>query len=649
MEITNGDERFELRRRLGSGSFGIVYEAFDHYRHRTVALKVLEHAVPDAVARFKREFRYLVEVRHRNLASLYELLMLGERWALSMELIRGSELLEHLALAGLQNSLDGDQTLRCSRKKSPLYFDRVRDTFRQLATGAAVLHAHGIVHRDIKPSNIMITAGGRVVLLDFGLAVERAHDDSLDRKSVVGTPGYMAPEQINGSSAPNASADWYSVGVLLYQALTGRMPFTAPTSLEVLHMQVHADAPLVRDVAGDAPEDLASLADACIGRDPDSRPDDSEVLHRFGVRDLDAARLERKRVRRTRLVGRARELKALTSWIASTQPGIPRIAALHGSPGSGKSALLDLALDRLRASEDACIIGGQCQAWESVPLNAIDVIVDSLSRELRRQRSPAVDEILSRSVAVSQLFPVLLQSQPVPSGDDTVALPATGKKLIARAAAELRSILFAMAGDRPLLLFLDDAQWGDFQSAQVLLQLIKPQQGRRLALILCYQSEDWRTSLLLQAMLGRGLTMREFRLKELSRANTVQMIKVARGRCGKRLADRIFRFTGGNPAMIEMAIESLGRKSADDPSLMARAVACRLQALSLPAHRLFTWLLTPPGAVGEDTVAEALELFEIDEPLRMLRRERLIRLRKTGELRAIDIYHPRIRDAFTVV
>src|SRR5205809_150783 len=98
--------------------------------------------------------------------------------------------------------------------------------------------------------------------------------------------------------------------------------------------------------------------------------------------------------RRMPLVGRARELKALTSWIASTQPGIPRIAALHGSPGSGKSALLDLALDRLRASEDACIIGGQCQAWESVPLNAIDVIVDSLSRELRRQRSPAVDEIL---------------------------------------------------------------------------------------------------------------------------------------------------------------------------------------------------------------------------------------------------------------
>ncbi|HYS54258.1 MAG TPA: serine/threonine-protein kinase [Thermoanaerobaculia bacterium] len=661
MQLTDGDERFELRRRLGSGSFGIVYEAFDRYRNRTVALKVLEHAVPDAVARFKREFRYLVEVRHRNLASLYELLMVQDRWALSMELIRGSELLEHLAIAELQNSLfasregtgpPGDQTLRfkprkTNRKISPLYFDRVRDTFSQLATGTAMLHAHGIVHRDIKPSNIMITSGGRVVLLDFGLVVERAHDDSLDRKTVVGTPGYMAPEQISGAT-PNASADWYSVGVLLYQAVTGRMPFTASTSLEVLQMQLHADAPLVREVVDEVPEDLASLADACIRRDPQSRPDDPEILHRLGIRDFDAARLERKRARRPHLVGRDRELKALTSWIASTQPGVPYVAALHGAPGSGKSALLDVALNRLRAGENACIIGGQCQAWESVPLNAIDVIVDSLARELRRQRPPAVDEIMSRSVAVTQLFPVLLNTSAASLADETIALPATGQKLIARAASELRSILFAVAGDRPLLLFLDDAQWGDFQSAQVLLKLLKPQRGRRLSLILCYQSEDWRTSLLLQALLGSGTAMREFRLKDLSRVMTAQMVQRATGQRGKRLADRIFRVTGGNPAMIEMAIESLRRHSANDPSLMAWAVACRLQSLSLPAHRLFTWLLTPPGAVGEETVAEALELFEIDEPLRMLRRERLIRLRKTGDLRAIEIYHPRIRQAFDV-
>jgi serine/threonine protein kinase len=84
------EDRFEIASRLGSGSFGIVYEAFDRYRNCTVALKMLERAVPDAVTRFKREFRYLAELRHPNLASLYELLVLGDKWALSMELIRGT-------------------------------------------------------------------------------------------------------------------------------------------------------------------------------------------------------------------------------------------------------------------------------------------------------------------------------------------------------------------------------------------------------------------------------------------------------------------------------------------------------------------------------------------------------------------------------
>src|SRR5260370_5463560 len=166
------DDRFEIISRLGSGSFGIVYEAFDRYRNRIVALKMLERAVPDAVARFKREFRYLAELRHPNLASLYELLVLADKWALSMELIRGSELLEYLAMAELQNSLlesrqastqplDGDQTLRFRRKKrtgglSSIYFDGVRDNFPQLALALAVLHSPGPVHLAITPPNTTI-------------------------------------------------------------------------------------------------------------------------------------------------------------------------------------------------------------------------------------------------------------------------------------------------------------------------------------------------------------------------------------------------------------------------------------------------------------------------------------------------------------
>ena len=142
-------KRFALNRKLGSGSFGIVYEALDHLRNRSVALKVLERAAPETVTRFKREFRYLAELRHPNLASMYELLVLDERWVLSMELVRGMELLEYLAFSELQNSFqaqtgsltfpvgtaspyvaDAKPTTRTS--VSLMYAENVRDTFRQL-------------------------------------------------------------------------------------------------------------------------------------------------------------------------------------------------------------------------------------------------------------------------------------------------------------------------------------------------------------------------------------------------------------------------------------------------------------------------------------------------------------------------------------
>ncbi|HEU4522833.1 MAG TPA: serine/threonine-protein kinase, partial [Thermoanaerobaculia bacterium] len=391
-------ERFEVRSQLGAGSFGTVYEALDRQRNRTVALKVLERVAPDTVARFKREFRTLAELRHPNLARLYELIVLGGQWLLTMELVRGSELLEHLAFVELQHSFvqdriptltdfDGDQTMILTRpaakKVSPLYIQHIRATFQQLAVALSVLHAHGVVHRDIKPSNIMIARDGRVVVLDFGLAVEESLDDTLDRRQVVGTPGYMSPEQI-AAAAPTAASDWYSFGVLLFQALTGKMPFEGETAMDVVHNQLHAEAPDARDVVRGVPDDLAALALACLERDPLQRPSDMEVIERMGVRDFDPVRSERTRERATELVGRGRELRTLRTWLDALKPGEGRIILIEGSPGVGKTALLDRFLDAVRAAGDTLILAGRCQPWESLPFNAVDAIVDALARELRR-------------------------------------------------------------------------------------------------------------------------------------------------------------------------------------------------------------------------------------------------------------------------
>jgi len=162
--------------------------------------------------------------------------------------------------------------------------------------------------------------------------------------------------------------------------------------------------------------------------------------------------------------------------------------------------------------------------------------------------------------------------------------------------------------------------------------------------LLSYRTEDRKTSLFLQALLGSGIATHDFPLRELSRPMTRQMLKSITGRSNQRVADSVYRQTLGNPALIEIAAEGLIAGAKDSRSLFARAVARRLRRLSASAGRLFQFLLARSDPIDDTLAAKTLELFESDEPLRALRRERLVRVRKTGDLQEIDVYHPRMRE-----
>jgi serine/threonine protein kinase len=288
--------RFEIRRRLGAGGMGVVYEALDRSRGGVVALKTLADLDPQSLLRFKNEFRSLADIAHPNLVPLYELFAEENIWYFTMEYVEGQTFLNAIAGRGSTDaaeSSDQDETRTVLEPDSlsgsffapalarSFDFDRLRDALRQVVEGLAALHENGKLHRDIKPSNILISPAGRVVILDFGLVSELREMGKPG--TIAGTYAYMSPEQVAKRPLTPAS-DWYALGTMLFQALTGEMPFSGSTA-EVLIAKTSREADSVTSRGAAVPEDLADLCDRLLRRDPEARPDLAEILRRLaGVR-----------------------------------------------------------------------------------------------------------------------------------------------------------------------------------------------------------------------------------------------------------------------------------------------------------------------------------------------------------------------------
>ncbi len=306
------NNRYEIAGFLGCGGMGIVYRAYDRHRREFVAIKTLKLFDPALLYRFKREFRSLSNVTHPNLVSLYELTSDGQTWFFSMEFIDGVDLISYVSEGHARGRTSGDSTWPDPPTHSPsardlttsrsmtmereavthgwvgsrdesmtddreARLDRLRGAMVQLAQGVSALHAEGKLHRDIKPSNVLVEQGGRVVILDFGLAeeLEGAGSQHSSEPQVLGTAAYMAPEQAAGLAVSPAS-DWYSVGTMLYEALTGRLPFTG-RPLEILLAKQRSDPPPPTG----SPEDLVALCVDLLRRDPADRPPGPTVLQRL--------------------------------------------------------------------------------------------------------------------------------------------------------------------------------------------------------------------------------------------------------------------------------------------------------------------------------------------------------------------------------
>ncbi|HVK69289.1 MAG TPA: AAA family ATPase [Polyangium sp.] len=663
-------ERFSILRRLGAGGFGVVYEAIDLRYGARVALKVLYQDDAATLLRFKQEFRVLADITHPNLVMLHELIYDEGRWLLSMEFVEG----EHL-LTGFVPARTGDLSASFVRRKSardveeraalraamrPLDAGRLRFVFSRLVRGVRALHAADVLHLDLKPSNVLLTKAGRVVILDFGLARDLSPLPSGDlsalHEGIVGTPAYMAPEQILGEPGSRAS-DWYSVGVMLYEALSGQLPFEG--SVEDVLCGKLTTRPIPPSlVAEHVPEDLEALCLALLRSDPRMRPSDEEISARLQVAEVPAEvalpRLVEIRQRHA-LVGREREMAALFEAFRESTAGRAVLVRLSGASGVGKSSLVSTFLAALRRWEGVLVLRGRCHDRESVPYKALDSLVDALARHVKSLPPEEAGALIPPDLHdLERIFPVLGLIDPDPPVERTEALDPPRARL--RAFQALKDLLRRLAARGPLVLCIDDLQWGDVDSAELLFDLLSPPDAPPMLLLACHRSDDEVFRSVFVARFGQLVAAAGGRIRlhdvDLGPLTQELSLTLARDRLGpsadEATAGAIVRESEGNP----FSIEELARHvRAAGPRAVPRvdlreAMRERLSAAPAPSRRLLEIVAVAGRPLEQDIAFAAAELAdEALASLTPLRSAGLLRVCSVHERPGCEVSHDRLRDA----
>jgi serine/threonine protein kinase len=677
---TPNSERFEILRRIGAGAMGVVFEARDRSSGSIVALKTLSEMRPAELYRFKQEFRSLVDISHPNLVTLYELFAGEELWFFTMEYLQGEEFLSavwrgasYLARKsesgtrstevptrsmGLGESLSSiEDAILAGRasnepKTAECDYDRLRWVLREVAAGLNALHATGKLHRDIKPSNIIVT-DSRAVILDFGLVFE-LDDVANERPSMLmaGTIAYMSPEQAAGGILTPAS-DWYSVGVMLFQALTGQAPHSG-TPVEVLAAKRSRDAPSPRELAPGIPEDLDLLCTDLLRRNPSARPDGEEVLKRLNASEAETFQgtLTRPHV----FVGRDTGLAELNAAYRRSVDGTPSVVLLRGASGVGKSALVRHFLESIK-SDDVMEICGRCYEQEAVPYRAVDSAIDSLSRALLRLADEQLKQIIPRDLwALTHLFPVLRR---VPLFEASgYASDAFEQRRLAFNA--LRELIINLSKLYQLVVHLDDLQWMDADSAALLTEVMRPPFAQHVLVVFSYRDENAESNPFIKQLVASsrqpGLVQREIMLEPLSRLESAILADrlLSGSRSTSAAVDAIARESGGNPLFVHAlaADLSIGTRLRHEQNRPAGVVALddllwrRIQQLPADAREVLEAVAVAGSPISQSCAFQAAGHSGQDPKVVSLLRNSLF-ARRAGAFGSneIDTYHDRVRES----
>ncbi len=608
--------RYRLLTELGRGGSGVVYRAHDSLLKRDVAVKVLggSSLTGEAQARLLEEARAAAGINHPGIVGIYDAALAGDTAFVVMELVEGPSLHDLTIDGWAQAAHVGGEVC------------------------AALEHAHrnGIVHRDLKPENILFTPEGRVKLVDFGLARPIASRLTAEG-SLVGSLHYIAPEQALGQPV-DARTDLYALGVVLYELVAGRLPFTAEDPLALVAQHIYAPVVPPRAYRDDLPPGFNDLIVQLLAKQAIDRPASAaEVERRLAAIEQGATGVGIQgdlplldRIARGRLVGRQAELATATALWRQAVTGTGQVLLVSGEPGVGKTRLVRELLAQAQIS------GGRVLFAEAHPEGGAPYApIIRLVRQAGADAAslPLAHETVAELVA---LAPELRARFPAVAVNPILEPLAERERLC----ESLAALCSALAASAPLLLFLDDLHWADSGTLYVVRQLARVAARQRILLVLTYREIELEESGALNDLLynlTREHLATRIKLSRLTREETRQMLETLfSGPVADELADGIFQETEGNPFFVEEVCRALlqdDRLSLQDGRWQAQVaiqelripqsvrLAIQIRVAKLPEQaqdilrmaavlgREFPFdTLSAALALDEDQVIEALEL-----------------------------------------
>jgi tetratricopeptide (TPR) repeat protein len=660
-----GNGRFRILRRVGAGGMGVVYEAFDNQRHMRVALKTLPLIVPKALYLFKNEFRALAGVSHPNLVTLFELLNEGDDWFFTMQYVEGLNFREYVRAASVGEraaemaTATGTNTVTLLLAPEPdareCDYRRLREAFSQVVGGLTALHAQGKVHRDIKPSNVLVTHEGRAMILDFGLVQDFEQADPHMTSAFAGSAAYMSPEQAAGLTL-TAKTDWYSAGVMLYECLTGKLPHLGSVQEIISQKQsMRPSAPI--GIAPGVPEDLNDLCMALLELDPGRRPEAAEILDRLNAsaaagRPAPAAVHESGEKRL--FVGRQAELAALDEAFQKTRSGQAAVVSVEGESGVGKSTLLKECLDRLQEKEGAAVLTGRCYEQESVPYKALDALIDALTSYLRRLPRLESAALMPRDAALLvELFPVMGRLPAVTSARARFSSALERHEIRRRAFQAVRELLSRLGDHVPLVLAIDDLQWGDRDSADLLAEILRQPDGPVLLLIVAYRGEYLERSqglrVLLSTIESQQVARFSVQLAPLGGEETHELAERLLSGSGIENADlvnSIARESQGNAYFVRELVQNATEERLTGGIQLGSVILDRVASLPDAPKALLETIAVAAQPLKHAVAYLAAGMQAIDPAaMELLRSMRLVRTSGNSLDDDVEAYHDRIRES----